>query len=312
MAVKKKLRKGERPAAVLLTLALLLISAAITYFPGKLFPTWNKIFRQAGLNDTADVSGFPFSVHFIDVGQADCTLVRCGEKNMLIDTGDAGDFLKIDSYLKAQDVKQIDFLILTHAHADHIGSAKQLIESRPVRNIIMSKYSRERMPTTQLWQHLLEAIAASSVNVIEAVPKSEYVLGESSFTILAPNGDYDSLNNSSVVIKLRFGKRSFLFQGDAERQSEKDILAAGLDVRADVLKLGHHGSGTSSTEAYIRAVRPSFAVISCGENNKYKVPHESVLKRLKKYGIDYRRTDINGTIVIASEGENLRLSTEKG
>lgn len=290
---------------------VLLLSAVITFSPESVLPTWNQIFRRAGLNETADVTGYPFSVHFIDVGQADCALIKCENKNILVDAGEVNSYRTIHAYLQAQDVNYIDYLILTHAHSDHIGSAKELLENYEIGTIVMPRYSEKNMPTTDLYKNLLMAVAASGVQTIAAVPGTQYTVGSCSVSILAPNGDYSELNNSSVVIKAIYGTKAFLFQGDAEKKSEKDILAKGYNLSADVIKLGHHGSETSSTEAYLQAVRPTFAVISCGIQNQYGLPDESVIGRLEKNNIQYKRTDINGTIVIASDGNNLYLTSEK-
>ena len=131
------------------------------------------------------------------------------------------------------------------------------------------------------------------------------------FTVLAPNADYKELNDTSVVVRAVYGETAFLFQGDAEKKSEQAILDLGLDVRADVIKLGHHGSTTSSTETYLQAVSSKFAVISCGENNSYNFPSQTILKRLDSMGIDYRRTDLNGTITVHSDGHEISVETER-
>lgn len=251
------------------------------------------------------------SVHFIDVGQADCSLIICGADTVLIDAGEVDSYPTVHAYLQQQNVTEIDYFILTHAHADHIGSADEILKNYKVNNVIMPKYSEVNMPTSKTYENLLYALSDSDAKVIAAVPGNSYTLSACSFTVLAPHKDYEELNNSSVVVRFAFGDTAFLFQGDAERKSEQDILDAGFTVRADVIKLGHHGSKTSSSAGYLAAVQPKLAVVSCGLDNAYKHPSDTILKRLDDLSIDYRRTDRNGTIVVTSNGTEISVETEK-
>lgn len=295
--------------AVLVCVAILAL--LVTYFPKLGLPSWSDFFRLSGTNQTVNAAEYPFSVHFIDVGQADSALILCENEAVLIDAGDVDSYAAIDAYLKAQNVKQLKYFILTHAHADHIGSADDVLKNYAVENVIMPKYSEENMPTSKVYEDLLYALSDSGAKVLAAKAGHTYNLSGCSFSVYAPNKDYKELNDSSVVVRFTYGETNFLFQGDAEKASENDVLAAGFDVRADVLKMGHHGSKTSSTEKYLRAVSPKLAVISCGENNSYKLPSDSVLQRLTALGIEYRRTDRNGTIVVMSNGKEITVQTEK-
>ncbi len=295
--------------AVLVCVAILAL--LVTYFPKLGLPSWSDFFRLSGTNQTVNAGEYPFSAHFIDVGQADSALILCGNEAVLIDAGDVDSYAAIDAYLKAQNVKQLKYFILTHAHADHIGSADDVLKNYAVENVIMPKYSEENMPTSKVYEDLLYALSDSGAKVLAAKAGHTYNLSGCSFSVYAPNKDYKELNDSSVVVRFTYGETNFLFQGDAEKASENDVLAAGFDVRADVLKMGHHGSKTSSTEKYLRAVSPKLAVISCGENNSYKLPSDSVLQRLTALGIEYRRTDRNGTIVVMSNGKEITVQTEK-
>lgn len=295
--------------AVLVCVAILAL--LVTYFPKLGLPSWSDFFRLSGTNQTVNAAEYPFSAHFIDVGQADSALILCENEAVLIDAGDVDSYAAIDAYLKAQNVKQLKYFILTHAHADHIGSADDVLKNYAVENVIMPKYSEENMPTSKVYEDLLYALSDSGAKVLAAKAGHTYNLSGCSFSVYAPNKDYKELNDSSVVVRFTYGETNFLFQGDAEKASENDVLAAGFDVRADVLKMGHHGSKTSSTEKYLRAVSPKLAVISCGENNSYKLPSDSVLQRLTALGIEYRRTDRNGTIVVMSNGKEITVQTEK-
>ncbi len=308
MAKSKLTKKKIKQIVTIAILAISLVIALLaTYFPESGLPSQEKLFGTAA----ASVEQYPCAVHFLDVGQADCSIMKTENAVIMIDAGDVDAFPKIEAYLQKRNIEKIDYLILTHAHSDHIGSADDVLRNYPVENVIMPRYTEENMPTSKVYEDLLLALQEAKPKIMEAKPGSTYDVGALSMQILAPNRTYKEMNNSSVVTRITYKNRVFLFQGDAEKQSEKDILESGLPVTADVLKLGHHGSKTSSIEAYLDAVHPSFAVISCGVNNKYGLPSEPVLERLKNRKIEYRRTDVNGDIVVATDGDKLYLETEK-
>lgn len=310
MAKRRKTNKKQILIFAIIAV-LFIVSVVITYFPGKVFPTWSSIYRYAGVNETASTDTYPFMVSYLDVGQADCELITCGGQTVLIDSGDIDAYDKVAAYLNALDIKKIDYFILTHAHSDHIGSAAKIIQNFEITNIIMPRYTEQNMPDTNIYTNLLQTISESGATAYAATPGDRYDLNGFCFSVLAPNADYEELNNSSVVIKATYGKNSFLFMGDAEKKSEKDILNAGFDVSADVIKLGHHGSKTSSSEVFLKSVNPTLAIISCGVNNQYNLPSEKTLDMLDKLGIQYKRTDVSGTIVAGSDGEHIYVSTEK-
>ncbi|MFY9472184.1 MAG: ComEC/Rec2 family competence protein [Tepidanaerobacteraceae bacterium] len=249
-------------------------------------------------------------VHFLDVGQADCILIQAptGE-NMLIDAGNNDDADTIISYLNAQGVRRIDVLVGTHPHEDHIGSLDTVIDTYDIGKVYMPRVTH----TTKTFEDVLIAIKNKGLKI--AAAKAGEIIDFSPNTrveILAPNSpEYDDLNNYSAVIKLTYGNTSFLFTGDAEDISENEMLASGYDLKADVLKLGHHGSSTSSTEAFLAAVKPSYGVISVGKGNDYGHPHEEVLTRLEQAGIEIYRTDESGTVLFATDGDHIEIKTEK-
>lgn len=249
-------------------------------------------------------------VHFLDVGQADCILIQAptGE-NMLIDAGNNDDADMIVTYLNAKGVKKIDVLVGTHPHEDHIGSLDTVIDTYDIGKVYMPRVTH----TTKTFEDVLIAIKNKGLKI--AAAKAGEIIDFSPNTrveILAPNSpEYDDLNNYSAVIKLTYGNTSFLFTGDAEDISENEMLASGYDLKADVLKLGHHGSSTSSTEAFLAAVKPSYGVISVGKGNDYGHPHEEVLTRLEQAGIEIYRTDESGTVLFATDGDHIVIKTEK-
>lgn len=291
--------------AVVIAVALLITFAPYMNLPFDI-PTWGELLSgNEQTIQSGDALNQPFTVHVIDVGQGDSILVKSGDHAMLIDAGERGNDQTILDYLKANSVEKLDYIVATHPHSDHIGSMPKVIEGIKVDNIIMPKLPKSMVPTTSIYQKLIKAVKTSGAKVISAKVGDTYTLGDAKITIVGPVGTPEDLNNASVVMKVVYGKNSFLFTGDAEAKSEKKILANGADIKADVLKLGHHGSSTSTSEEFLKVVSPSLALISCGKDNDYGHPHKETIEKLEKYNIPYERTDIKGTIVVGSDGEHL-------
>jgi len=301
---KKKLLPLLIAAAVLLV-GSLLPSLGVPGIPG-----WDEIFTETGLRG-GETDALPLRAHFIDVGQGDCTLIQSGELNVLVDGGDKGNDKKIIAYLRNQNVKRLDYLIATHPDADHIGSLPEIIAAYPPANIIMPRLDEKNTPTTQIYTRLLEAIRLSGAKVIAAEPGISCAIGEARMEVLAPDKQYSDTNNMSVVLRVTLDKIAYLLMGDAESKSEAALLASGASLRANVLKAGHHGSKSSTGQAFLAAVGPAAAVISCGQGNRYEHPHEALLQRLSGAGAQVYRTDQRGTIIIATDGKELVIEEEK-
>lgn len=255
-------------------------------------------------------SGGTLKVHFIDVGQADCILIQAptGE-NMLIDAGNNDDKDTIVSYLNAQGVKKIDVLVGTHPHEDHIGSLDTVIDTFDIGKIYMPKATT----TTKTFEDVLTAVRNKGLKITAAVGGTSINFSpDTKVEVLAPNSnEYKDLNNYSAVIKLIYGNVAFLFTGDAEHISETEMLAQNYNLKADILKVGHHGSNSSTTESFLAAVKPSYAVISVGKGNDYGHPHKEVLSRLFEADIEVYRTDESGTVVFTTDGEKIEVKTDK-
>ncbi len=230
---------------------------------------------------------------------------------MLIDSGESSNELKILNYIKKENIKELNYIIITHPHMDHIGSMAKIIDSIKVENIIMPEIKASLVPTTKKYEKLLLAISKSGANVIKAENGKSFELGNALLQIIAPINDYDDLNNYSVVARLSYGNNSFLFMGDTEKQAENDIIKSGADLRSDVIKIGHHGSSSSTSKELLEVVKPQLAIISCGENNSYGHPHKRVTDLLDEYSIPFKRTDESGTITVTSNGKTLEITTEK-
>ena len=166
-------------------------------------------------------------------------------------------------------------------------------------------------PTTSTYAGMLEALADKGVKITPAKAGARYSLGDAWVDILGPAGEFEDNNNQSVVCKVTFGSRKFLFMGDAEKEAERALLAAGTDLSADVLKAGHHGSRSSTTAELLEAVQPTYVLLTCGVDNSYGHPHAETVARLKEAGVTIYRSDADGTVVIATDGETLRFQTEK-
>lgn len=250
-------------------------------------------------------------VHYIDVGQGDCELIECNGKYMLVDAGENGHETEVMNYLNSHNITKLDYVVASHHHSDHIGGLAEVLEEYEVANVIMPRLSEEQTPTNSTYKAFAKALKASNAKVIEAKPGATYDLGGGKVEILGPvTVDVEDLNSTSVVLRFDYGSTSFLFTGDAETDEENTILENGADVDCDVLKVGHHGSTTSSGKKFLDAVSPSICVINCGEGNDYGHPHKEITKRIKNYTGDTYRTDICGDIVITSDGAELTVEYE--
>ncbi|MBQ2903805.1 MAG: MBL fold metallo-hydrolase [Clostridia bacterium] len=248
------------------------------------------------------------NVHYIDVGQGDCSLIECGGKTMLIDAGENGHETKVLDYLRLQNIEKLDYIIASHQHSDHIGGLPEVLDEIGTDIIIMPRLTKEQTPTNSTYTAFLKSVKNSDAKVIASEVGAKYSLGDAEFEILGPvTDDAEDLNNMSVVVKLTYGEKSFLFTGDAEKEEEREILATGADLDCDVLKVGHHGSGTSSSTDFLKAVTPEICVIQVGADNDYGHPHENIVERLAKYADDIYRNDICGDIVISSDGKTFNV-----
>jgi len=248
-------------------------------------------------------------VHFINVGQADSILIQQGSKFMLIDAGNNGDGKLVENYLLKQGVKSLDYVIGTHPHEDHIGGLDYIINDFKIGKIYLPKVTS----TTKAFGDVIVAIKNKGLKVAEPKPGETFNLGSAKCTILTPNSSkYKDLNNYSVVVKLEFGNNSFLLTGDAEDISESEIIAKGFNVKADLLKVGHHGSSSSTTEEFLTKVNPKYAVISSETGNVYGHPHKETMDKLKNKNILVYRTDELGTIIATSNGKTITFNTKPG
>lgn len=247
--------------------------------------------------EIADPNAGLLVVHFLDVGQGDaCFIELPSGETMLIDGGGRAASETVQEYLNKKGVNRIDHLIATHPHEDHIGGLTGVVAGYEIGKIYMPR----AVHTTKTYEQLLETIKEKGLKITAARAGLEIEAGEAIEAVfVAPcNDDYDNLNDYSAVLKLTYGATSFLFTGDAEKQAEMEMVASGADLKAQVLKVGHHGSNTSTSPEFLEAVSPEIAVISAGAGNTYGHPHEEVMDRLAFRGVEIYRTDLMGHVVI--------------
>lgn len=250
-----------------------------------------------------------FEVHFIDVGQADSALIKCNDETMLIDGGNVADSSLVVSYLMKAGVKELDYVVCTHAHEDHVGGLNGPLNKFTVTKAI---YAPHTGSDSKCYNDFLKATARQGKHIETPVVGSTFSLGEAEVKVLGPvTENYSDINNTSIVLKVTYGETSFLFTGDAEDEAEQDILNTNADLSANVLKVGHHGSNSSTKYHFLREIMPDIAVISCGKDNKYGHPDADTLSRLRDAGVKIYRTDMQGNIIISSDGKNLTVRTEK-
>lgn len=242
-------------------------------------------------------------VHFIDVGQGDATLIRQGEHAMLIDAGDNSKGTAVQAYLQSQKIEKLDYVIGTHPDSDHIGGLDVILYKFDWNMVMMPDLEKK----TNTYEEVIRVIQDKNQKVTHPIVGETYALGEAEFTVVCPQGtDYgDNSNNYSIGLRLKFGENYFLFTGDAEEESEQEMLTSGMELSADVFKAAHHGSDTANTEEFLKEVNPRAVVVSCGEGNSYGHPRAAVMNELRQMSVDIYRTDEQGTIVAYSDGKNI-------
>lgn len=308
-----KSRSG-RIGSLLLTFFLLLASASVLSNSGHTAPNITSIQaaeHTASVSQSAKSSSGEqkelLTVTFLDVGQGDAAVLQCGGQTMMIDGGKAKASSYIYSWLKKNQISYLDVMVATHTDADHIGGLSGALNYAKVG----TAYCPVTSGTTKTFQSFVRYLKKQGKSITVPEAGDEFSLGGAQVRILGPKDPQAEGNNSSIVLKVTFGDTSFLFTGDAEREEEQELLESGYDLESTVLKVGHHGSDTSTSYLFLRTVNPQYAVISVGADNTYGHPTEAVLSRLRDADVKTCRTDLQGTITAVSDGKKVTVQTER-
>ena len=291
MSRRRKLTKKEA-LTTLLTLICVLIAGLVAPF----------LQPEAPLPENSS-----FQVHFIDVGQADAALVICDGDTMLIDGGNVADSDVIYTYLKKYNITHLNYIVSTHPHEDHVGGLAGAVEYASVG----VAYSPVTTFTTSAFNNFKNALYRRGVNLSVPSVGTHFDLGSASCQILAVNTDSKDTNNTSIVLRIVYGETSFLFTGDAEKEVEDALVDSNFALKSTVLKVGHHGSYSSTSYVFLREVMPQYAVIPVGKDNDYGHPHDIVLSRLRDADVTLYRTDMHGDVICTSDGKTVSFQTAK-
>lgn len=247
------------------------------------------------------------TVHFIDVGQADCALLQCDGEAMLIDGGNVDDGRLVVSYLQDFGVEELTYVVGTHAHEDHVGGLAAVLSVYPAEYVFSPVDDHD----TTCFENFKEKADEQGLELISPEVGSVWPLGSAEITVLGPVTEYEDTNETSIVLCVDYGETSFLFTGDAGEESEHDMLDLWETLSATVLKVGHHGSNSSTGYRWLYEVAPTYGVISCGTDNDYGHPHEEPLSRLRDAGVQLYRTDLQGHIICRSDGRTVTFTTSR-
>ena len=257
--------------------------------------------------NSGDLSSDSFKMHFLDVGQALSVLVECDGQYMLYDGGNVDDGSMVVAYLQNQGVEELQYVFCSHAHEDHVGGLAAALAYFPANHV----YSPVTEASTTCFKNFVKYTQQQGLQVEVPAVGTVWQLGSATVTQLGPVGQYSDTNDTSIVLRIDYGATSFLLTGDMEATAERDLVNSGANLNVDVLQVGHHGSSTSTSYVFLNEVLPEMGIISCGVNNKYGHPHEETLSILRDADVDVYRTDLLGTIVIGSDGQNYTIRTDK-
>ena len=277
----------------LIIMALLSLIAVVIYYCYS---------YQSSYSLTIDVNVVAgIKISYIDVGQADSILIQTSDQNMLIDAGNSEDGSKLVNYFNSLNIDEFNYVFATHAHEDHIGGMSKIIENFKIDRYFMP----DVITTTKTFEDTLDALNSKNIRLETPTIGDNFDLGDAKIQVLFVGTDTDDLNNDSIVLKINYHNNNFLFMGDATTKVESAII--NDDLKANVLKVGHHGSNTSTSKEFLNKVKPNYAIISVGLNNNYNLPSNKIIERLQDKNIKVYRTDESGTIIVYSDGDNINI-----
>lgn len=294
MAKRKSNKQKQKKEIIFCTLVALVIAGGFFVFESV-----DRVREIANPSSAAIAGVADFAVHFIDVGQGDSALITADDYNILIDAGENNKGVDVVKYLADNDIDRLDMIVSTHPHSDHIGGLDIVINELDVDKVLINRLPDSMVPTSKTYTDFLESVKNKGIKLTAAAAGQEYEFGKGKLTVVGPVESFDELNNTSLVVRFEYENKAFLFTGDMEKEAENSLLEAGATLSSNVLKLGHHGSKTSTSQAFLDAVNPQAAVISVGANNSYNHPNDQVLNRLDKKKVTTYRTDHLSTVIFS-------------
>ncbi len=261
---------------------------------------------QSEIIETETDSQDVMKVHFLDVDQGLAILVQLGDDVLIYDGGERDTSSFVVAYLKEQGITEIDYLISSHYDSDHVSGLIGCLYAFDVKNVIGSNYVHD----SKLYTSFMTAVEEEGLEVQYPPVGTQFQMGEAVITILSPTEIVRDSNSNSLAIMLSYKKSDFIFTGDADYKSERDMIVSGLNLDCEVLSVGHHGSASATSEIFLDATTPDYAVISCGKNNSYGHPHKETIEFLNNYEVEILRNDESGTILVETDGENLIWTME--
>lgn len=302
-----KTKSKVRKVILSVLCVVIAVSVLLVTFGGSLgIPTWNDVFVFCGIY--ADL-GDDFSASFVNVGTADACCIRCHGKTILVDSGTSLSCDKLSAYLRRNNFEKFDVVVISHSDSDHIGGMANLISNFGVDEIFMTSLPDNLIPKTEEYKVFENSVKENKIKITYPETGSAVEVGDMTLKFLSPTKSYDSTNDNSLVFRLTYGKTSFLFTGDISSDVEEDLLNSDTRLKSDVLKVAHHGSKTSSSEEFLKAVEPQISVVSVGLSND-SLPDYNTMARINHYSESLYSTNTDKTIVITSDGENLNVQTD--
>ncbi len=303
-------KKKQNSNKKLLTTAILVVISSLITLAARYNEDIEAMFFPA--QNVVSLAEGSLEVHMIDVGQGDCFLIKAPQANVLIDAGTVSSSADVLDYLDGVGVSELHYVINTHPHADHVGGMYKILpQMEHVGQVIITNLPEDVEPQTRSWEQFLTSVAEVQAEMSVVQGGAQYDLGGGAvLTTLGPVEPIADFNDSSIICRLDFGETDFLFMGDASTHILTDLAKSGVDISADVLQVGHHGSNTSTDDVLLRLVGPDTALISCGVDNDYGHPHREVTALLESYEVSIYRTDLQGNVVLGTDGQTLSTYTE--
>ena len=315
--MKRKTKQRSQPLRTLFSAvgALFMLFACIVTLNDTMrlpfIPTWDELFVQSGFREDIQLPDSQLRMTVLDVGNADAILLQNGDRFALVDAGERDDGDELVAFFRRVGITRLDYLIATHPDSDHIGGMADVVNAVDIGTFLMPFMPEGYTPTTRVYEDLLTALIEKEITPVDPSFGDNFAFGDARIDILSGLSEHTETNEQSIVCRIVFGAHRFLMMGDAGKEVEQELLENGVDLRADVIKIGHHGSRSSSTKRFIQAVSPRYALITCGLGNSYNHPHSETLSTLRSQSVEVYRSDQHGEITLVSDGQTLTVETKK-